>query len=123
MIHDEYRAKRHPPPALLALAVVAILAGMTCYEAIARYGQARGREFLRHLGFTIRRGLVRDIAAALAEAGLSHPPGGGGAEAEIDRACEVDKGHAGRERGRSRSVHRRPNIWTPTGRGAGRSSA
>ena len=35
-LHDPRRAqgKRHPLPALLALAVVAMLAGMTSYEAI-----------------------------------------------------------------------------------------
>src|SRR3954447_12646791 len=60
-LHDPRRAqgKRHPLPALLGLAVVALLAGMTSYEAIARYGKERGREFLRHLGFTTRHGLCK----------------------------------------------------------------
>jgi hypothetical protein len=46
-------------PALLALAVVASLAGMTSYEAIAQYGRERGRPFLQLLGFTRRRGLCK----------------------------------------------------------------
>ncbi len=50
------RGKRHPLPALLALAVVAMLAGMTSYEAIVDYGRGRGWEFLRLRGFTRRRG-------------------------------------------------------------------
>jgi hypothetical protein len=60
-IHDPRRAqgKRHPLPALLGLAVVALLAGMTSYEAIAQYGRERGWEFLKHLGFTTRRGLCK----------------------------------------------------------------
>ena len=60
-IHDPRRArgKRHPLPALLGLAVVAMLAGMTCYEAIVQYGKERGWEFLKHLGFTTRWGLCK----------------------------------------------------------------
>jgi len=53
------RGKRHPLPALLALAVVGLLAGMTSYQAIVQYGQERGGEFLRLLGFTRRRGLCK----------------------------------------------------------------
>src|SRR5208337_2449448 len=53
------RGKRHPLPALLALAVVAMLAGMTSYEAIVDYCKERGGEFLRLLGFTRRRGLCK----------------------------------------------------------------
>ncbi|MBV8233978.1 MAG: ISAs1 family transposase [Planctomycetaceae bacterium] len=60
-IHDPRRArgKRHPLPALLGLAVVAMLAGMTSYEAIVQYGKERGWEFLQHLGFTPRWGLCK----------------------------------------------------------------
>ena len=53
------RGKRHPLPAPLALAVVALLAGMTSYEAIVDYVRGRGWEFLRLLGFTRRRGLCK----------------------------------------------------------------
>jgi len=53
------RGKRHPLPALLSLAVVAMLAGMTTYEAIVDYGKERGWEFLQLLGFTRRRGLCK----------------------------------------------------------------
>ena len=51
-IHDPRGAKgkRHPLSALLSLAVVAMLAGMTSYEAIVQYGKERGREFLYLLG-------------------------------------------------------------------------
>lgn len=60
-IHDPRgaRGKRHPLPALLALAVVAMLAGMTSYEAIVDYGKERGWEFRQLLGFTRRRGLCK----------------------------------------------------------------
>ena len=60
-IADPRRAqgKRHPLPALLGLAVVAMLAGMTSYEAIVQYGKERGWEFLQHLGFTTRWGLCK----------------------------------------------------------------
>src|SRR5436305_13158494 len=60
-IHDPRhpRGKRHPLPALLALAVVGMLAGMTSYEAIVQYGKERGWDFLQHLGFTTRRGLCK----------------------------------------------------------------
>jgi DDE_Tnp_1-associated/Transposase DDE domain len=60
-LHDPRaaRGKRHPLPALLGLAVVAMLAGMTSYEAIVQYGQERGREFLKLLGFTTTWGLCK----------------------------------------------------------------
>jgi DDE_Tnp_1-associated/Transposase DDE domain len=60
-LHDPRRAqgKRHPLPALLGLAVVGMLAGMTSYEAIVQYGKERGWEFLQLLGFTSRRGLCK----------------------------------------------------------------
>ncbi len=53
------RGKRHPLPALLGLAVVAMLAGQTSYEAIVQYGKERGWPFLQALGFTRRRGLCK----------------------------------------------------------------
>ena len=53
------RGKRHPLTALLGLAVVAMLAGMTSYEAIVQFGRERGWEFLQLLGFTRRRGLCK----------------------------------------------------------------
>jgi predicted transposase YbfD/YdcC len=60
-IHDprKARGKRHPLPALLALTVVAMLAGMTSDEAIVQYGKERGWEFLRLLGFTTKWGLCK----------------------------------------------------------------
>jgi len=53
------RGKRHPLPALLGLAVVGMLAGMTSYEAIVQYGKERGWEFLKLLGFTTQWGLCK----------------------------------------------------------------
>src|SRR3954452_8804577 len=53
------QGKRHPLPALLSLAVVAMLAGMTSYEAIVQYGKERGWEFRKLLGFTTRKGLCK----------------------------------------------------------------
>ena len=53
------RGKRHPLPALLGLAVVAMLAGQASYEAIVQYGKERGWPFLQLLGFTRRRGLCK----------------------------------------------------------------
>gem|GEM_PF-4185035 len=38
------RGKRYPLPALLSLAVIAMLAGMTTYAAIVQYGRERGSE-------------------------------------------------------------------------------
>jgi hypothetical protein len=60
-LHDPRAAKgkRHPLPALLGLAVVAMLAGMTSYEAIVQYGKERGWEFLKLLGFTTKWGLCK----------------------------------------------------------------
>lgn len=60
-VHDPRRpqGKRHPLPALLALAIVGLLSGMTSYEAIVDFGKARGWEFLQLLGFTRRRGLCK----------------------------------------------------------------
>jgi hypothetical protein len=60
-VHDPRRAqgKRHPLSALLLLAVVGLLSGMTSYEAIVDFGKARGWEFLQLLGFTRRRGLCK----------------------------------------------------------------
>jgi hypothetical protein len=60
-LHDprSARGKRHPLPALLGLAVVAMLAGMTSYEAIVHYGKERGWEFLKLLGFTTGWGLCK----------------------------------------------------------------
>ncbi len=53
-LHDPRAAhgKRHPLPALLALAIIATLAGMTSYEAIVQFDKEGGREFLKLLGFT-----------------------------------------------------------------------
>ncbi len=58
-LHDPRRAqgKRHPLPALMGLAVVGMLAGMTSDEAIVQYGKERGWDFLQLLGFTTRWGL------------------------------------------------------------------
>jgi hypothetical protein len=53
------RGKRHPLAALLGLAVVSMLAGITSYEGIAQYGRERGGEFLYLLGFTRKRGLCK----------------------------------------------------------------
>jgi hypothetical protein len=60
-VHDPRGAKgkRHPLSAVLALAVVAMLAGMTSYEAFVQYGKERGRDFLYLLGFTRGRGLCK----------------------------------------------------------------
>jgi hypothetical protein len=81
-VHDPRGAKgkRHPLSALLALAVVGMLAGMTSYEAIVDFGKERGREFLYLLGFTRGRGLCkatysrvfRRIDVAEFEARVSH---------------------------------------------------
>ena len=60
-LHDPRHAKgkRHPLPASLGLAVVAMLAGMNSYEAIVQYGKERGWDFLQPLGFTTRWGLCK----------------------------------------------------------------
>jgi len=48
------RGRRHPLPAILALAVVAILAGHSSLEAIAQFGRDHGPALAHALGF--RRG-------------------------------------------------------------------
>jgi len=53
------KGKRHPLHALLALSIVAMLAGQTSYEATVQYGKERGWPFLELLGFTRRRGLCK----------------------------------------------------------------
>jgi hypothetical protein len=53
------KGKRHPLGALLALALVAMLAGQSGYEGIVQYGHERGWPFLQLLGFTRRRGLCK----------------------------------------------------------------
>ncbi|MCA1684952.1 MAG: ISAs1 family transposase [Planctomycetia bacterium] len=60
-LHDPRGAQgeRPPPPAPLGPAAVAMLAGMTGYEAIVRYGEGRGWDFLRHLGLATRWGLPK----------------------------------------------------------------
>jgi predicted transposase YbfD/YdcC len=60
-LHDPRaaRGKRHPLPALMGLAVIGMLAGMTSYEAIVQYGKERGWEFLKLLGFTTKWGLCK----------------------------------------------------------------
>lgn len=62
-LHDPRRTqgRRHPLSALLGLAVVAMLAGMTSYKAIVQYGKKRGWEVLQHLGFKTRRGVCKAI--------------------------------------------------------------
>lgn len=46
------RGKRHPLPAILALAVAATLCGAESYQAIADWGRNHGREMAHALGFT-----------------------------------------------------------------------
>jgi len=53
------QGRRHPLPALLGLAVVAMLAGMTSYDAIVQYGKERGWKFRELLGFTTKKGLCK----------------------------------------------------------------
>ena len=53
------KGRRHPLVALLALALVAMFAGQSSYEAIVQYGHERGWPFLQLLGFTRRRGLCK----------------------------------------------------------------
>jgi hypothetical protein len=64
-VPDPRRAqgRRHPLSALLLLAVVGLLSGMTSYEAIVDFGKERGEEFLQLLGFTRRRGLCKAISS------------------------------------------------------------
>jgi hypothetical protein len=44
--------RRHPLPAILSLAVVAMLAGAKSYQAIAQFGREHGFPLAHALGFT-----------------------------------------------------------------------
>ena len=87
-LEDRGPGQTPPAPALLGLAIVAMLAGMTSYEAIVQYGKERGWEFLKLLGFTSPRGLCkatysrvfRRIDVADFEAGRAVDPGATRAE-------------------------------------------
>lgn len=46
------QGRRHPLPAVLTLATVAMLSGARSLESIAQFGRDRGRRFARALGFT-----------------------------------------------------------------------
>src|SRR4030081_1920614 len=73
------RGRRHPMPAILSLAVLAMLTGCKSYEAIAQFGRDKGFALAHALGFT--RGktpckstlgvLFRKIDVAAFEAALS----------------------------------------------------
>ncbi|MFO0950841.1 MAG: hypothetical protein U0835_06730 [Isosphaeraceae bacterium] len=69
------------PPALLALAVVAMLAGVKSCEGFVQFGKERGWAFLGPLGFTTRWGSARPPTGASSGASTSPPsrppwPGG-----------------------------------------------
>jgi hypothetical protein len=63
------RGLRHPLPAILGLAVVAMLAGMKSLEAIAQFGRDRGRGLAHALGFrrakTPTKSTLSDLFRAL----------------------------------------------------------
>ncbi|MFO0952333.1 MAG: transposase family protein [Isosphaeraceae bacterium] len=59
------RGRRHPLPALLALAVVAMLAGVKSYEGFVQFGKERGWAFLGPLGFTTAGGSARPPTARI----------------------------------------------------------
>ena len=46
------RGKRHPLPAILALAIIAMMAGCRSYTAIAEYGRTYHKDLAKALGFT-----------------------------------------------------------------------
>ena len=71
--------RRHPLPAILAIAIAAMLAGRTSLAAIARWGRQLDREALRALGITRPRApchstyhyVLRDLDVDALEAGLA----------------------------------------------------
>ena len=71
--------RRHPLPAILAIAIAALLAGRTSLAAIARWGRQLDREALRALGITRPRApchstyhyVLRDLDVDALEAGLA----------------------------------------------------
>jgi hypothetical protein len=84
--------RRHPLPAILAIAIAAMLAGRTSLAAIARWGRQLDREALRALGITRPRApchstyhyVFRDLDVAALEAGLAAwVRGAAGATAEL----------------------------------------
>ena len=75
----EASGRRHPLPAILAIAIAAMLAGRTSLAAIARWGRRLDREALRALGITRPRApchstyhyVFRDLDVDALEAGLA----------------------------------------------------
>jgi predicted transposase YbfD/YdcC len=59
------RGRRHPLKAVLALSVVAILAGCKSLEAIARFGREHGPALTHALGFTRGEGPTRSCLSKL----------------------------------------------------------
>jgi len=114
-LHDprSARGKRHPLPALLALAVVGMLSGMTSYEAIVQYGKERGGEFLKLLGFTTKWGLCkatysrvfRRIDAADFEDRVGRWIRGRLAPADAPHVCLDGKSARGSRDGEAPAVH------------------
>jgi DDE_Tnp_1-associated len=88
--------RRHPLPAILAIAIAAMLAGRTSLAAIARWGRQLDREALRALGITRPRApchstyhyVFRDLDVAALEAGLAAwVRGAAGATAELNHVA------------------------------------
>jgi hypothetical protein len=88
--------RRHPLPAILAIAIAAMLAGRTSLAAIARWGRQLDREALRALGITRPRApchstyhyVFRDLDVDALEAGLAAwVRGAAGATAELNHVA------------------------------------
>lgn len=88
--------RRHPLPAILAIAIAAMLAGRTSLAAIARWGRQLDREALHALGITRPRApchstyhyVFRDLDVAALEAGLAAwVRGAAGATAELNHVA------------------------------------
>ena len=92
--------RRHPLPAILAIAIAAMLAGRTSLAAIARWGRQLDREALPALGITRPRApchstyhdVFRDLDVAALEAGLAAwVRGAAGATAELNHVALAGK--------------------------------
>lgn len=109
----EASGRRYPLPAILAIAIAAMLAGRTSLAAIARWGRRLDREALRAPGIARPRApchstyhyVFRDLDVAALEAGLAAWVRGAGAAAELNHVALDGKRLRGSRTAEGPGVH------------------